>query len=291
MQKICQDMSLSQTVLAHRLCLVREAEDQNLARAVNTKTLAEPGSNYLCSSSQGELFRRALATPTTYGGFGDTLEAHFSKHLTGCLSFVPVLKQSVFCLQDAHFLAFYLNLIISLKLSRGTTHVKPEMHTRYMLFQAQRHCRTIVFQRFVCRCWFYTMQSRRAGYFYSPSTSSHPFLPLTFVTKLWQGPLSQSTAISVHIHCGLTSAIWQYSRERERQNKQECWNHTGSWKQLKWFPTSTATETFYRGTSTMKTKMPQLNVCLWGKKRGTESYCFPLKSKLDLTHNTWGHRT
>lgn len=45
------DSAHVRTLSAQRSC-----EDQNLARAANTKTLAEPGSNYLCISSQGELF-------------------------------------------------------------------------------------------------------------------------------------------------------------------------------------------------------------------------------------------
>lgn len=48
----------------------RSHEEQILARDVNTKTPAKPGSNYLCSGSQGELFRLALATPTTHGFWG-----------------------------------------------------------------------------------------------------------------------------------------------------------------------------------------------------------------------------
>lgn len=83
-----QNMSHSQTTpLAQALSGERSCEDQNLARDVNTKTPAKPGSNYLCSGSQGELFRLALTTPTTYGvwGYGDTLEAYFSSSLPGCL--------------------------------------------------------------------------------------------------------------------------------------------------------------------------------------------------------------
>lgn len=57
MQQISQNVSCSQTTLmTQELSDERSCEDQNLAQDVNTKTPAKPGANYLCSSSQGELF-------------------------------------------------------------------------------------------------------------------------------------------------------------------------------------------------------------------------------------------
>lgn len=58
MQKICHNTSHSQAnLITQALSAEKSWEDPNLAQDVNTKSPAKPGSNYLCSSSQGELFK------------------------------------------------------------------------------------------------------------------------------------------------------------------------------------------------------------------------------------------
>lgn len=138
-------------------------------------------------------------------------------------SFVLFFRQSMFCLQDAQLAmvtfisSMFMQSELSLQSQAFHWQNKTEAWNAHMvhktiilndlsnakslsdfkmdLLHSVVPCQSFFTCAFVCRCWFYTMQSRHAGYFYSL-----PSLPLSHIghTTL-VGTWSQSTAPSVPV--------------------------------------------------------------------------------------------